>query len=198
MPERRPRSRELVAVRLPRSEEGIHCHPAEGHDDAYLREQANLPLEVRSAPPELRGGRPIPRRSAPHGGGDVGVPESESIVPRHGDRLTREARTVEGPIQPGSAAVSREDAARPIPTMGSRREPDDQHAGVRIPESGDRAAPVRPRAERSALRPGDGLAVSDEARAHAAGDDLRRQTRQPGGTWRGDGVPPGQRPYKTG
>jgi diacylglycerol kinase family enzyme len=60
----------------------------------------------------------------------------------------------------------------------SGREPGDQHARLRIAETGNRAAPIRLVTKRRALLGGDLLAPLDEPRARAARDDLGVQRAQ--------------------
>src|SRR5439155_5396798 len=55
---------------------------------------------------------------------------------------------------------------------------DDEEPGARISEAGDGPPPVLPIPERGPLRSGDLLAVSDQARAAAAADDLGRDAFQ--------------------
>src|SRR6266571_4343631 len=133
---------------------------------------------------ELRAGRLVLRRGTPDGRDDVAVAQRESVVPRYRRGLVREPGPVERAIQPLAAAVSRERAPRPIPTVGGRREPDDEHPRRRIAEAGHGASPVRPVEERGALRAGNGLAVADEPRTLAARDDLGGQSLEAVGTHR--------------
>ena len=91
----------------------------------------------------------------------------------HRGRLVGEAGAVQGGEQEVAGAVAREHATRAVGAVRGRGEPEDQHARGRVAEAGDRAAPVRPVAERGALLARDRLAPLDQPRAGAAGGDLR-------------------------
>jgi len=71
--------------------------PPEGEDGAGLRKGLQFPLEIRLAIPLLGRGRPIPRRGAAHGGGQVEVRIVEAIPASERGRLVREPGLVEPP-----------------------------------------------------------------------------------------------------
>ena len=74
--------------------------------------------------------------------------------------------------EPVARTIAGEDPAGAVPTVRSRREPDDQHASLRITETGNRASPIRLVTKRRALLGGDPLAPLDEPGTRPARDDL--------------------------
>src|SRR2546425_4156368 len=174
MAEPRPGDGQRVPGRPPRAQERVHGDPTQDDDHAKLVfEDLYLPLEIPLAVRELLAGRSVAGRRAPHGSGDAAVPQDQPIVPRHGGRAIREARVVQGAIQPVPAAVPGEHPPGAVPTMGRGGEPHDQEAGERVSEAGQRPAPVLEVPERGALFTGDTLAVRDEPRALPTRDDPR-------------------------
>ena len=178
MPKRRFRDRQIVTNRPPGPEEGVHRDRPEGDDHAQGGEEPHLPLEIRLAVAELRRRGSVPWRGASHGRGNVAIAQPEAVGLRDRGGLIRESVPVEGAKQPVAAPISREDAAGPIPSMRRRGKADDEEPGARISEAGDGPPPVLPIPERGPLRSGDLLAVSDQARAAAAADDLGRDAFQ--------------------
>ena len=178
MPKPRFRDRHIVTNRPPGPEEGVHRDRPEGDDHAQGGEESHLALEIRLAVAELRRRGSVPRWSTSHCGGNVAIAQPEAVGLRDRGGLIRESVPVEGPKQPLAAPISREDAAGPIPSMGRRGKADDEEPGARISEAGDGPPPVLPIPERGPLRSGDLLAVSDQARAAAAADDLGRDAFQ--------------------
>src|ERR687895_409834 len=84
--------------------------------------------------------------------------------------------------QPVARTVAGEDATGAVASVSRRREADDEHARLGIAVPGDRTSPVLVVAVGSPLRPGDGLAPVDEARASAALADLGGEAgERPGG-----------------
>jgi len=178
MPKPRFRDRHIVTNRPPGPEEGVHRDRPEGDDHAQGGEESHLALEIRLAVAELRRRGSVPRWSTSHCGGNVAIAQPEAVGLRDRGGLIRESVPVEGPKQPLAAPISREDAAGPIPSMRRRGKADDEEPGARISEAGDGPPPVLPIPERGPLRSGDLLAVSDQARAAAAADDLGRDAFQ--------------------
>src|SRR5207247_665300 len=78
----------------------------------------------------------------------------------------------------GDPAQGGADAAGSSSSVGRRGKADDEEPGAGISEAGDGPPPVLPIPERGPLRSGDLLAVSDQARAAAAADDLGRDAFQ--------------------
>ena len=182
MAELRSRDRHGMAGRPPRPEERVRRDTAEGDDDAEaVAEDLDLPLEVRLTARELLAGGPVRGRGAPHGRGDAAIGQRQSVVPRDGRGPVREARPVQGAIQPLPAPVPGEHPPRPVPPVGRGREAHDQEARVRVPEPGEGSTPILPVAERRPLLMGDPLAVRDEPRALPARDDPGVQRIERGG-----------------
>src|SRR2546426_6661969 len=150
----------------------MHRDGPEDDDHPEARQERPLAFQVGLTSGELDPRRLVLWRGAPHGGGDVAIPEDQSIVFRNGSRLIREAGAVQSPIQEFPAPVSRESPPRAVASMGRRRQPDDQDLRIRVPEPWDRPTPVFPIAERGAFRASDALTVSHEARTTATRHDL--------------------------
>ena len=174
MPKPRFRDRHIVTNRPPGPEEGVHRDRPEGDDHAQGGEESHLALEIRLAVAELRRRGSVPRWSTSHCGSYVAIAQPEAVGLRDRGGLIRESVPVEGPKQPLAAPISREDAAGSISSVGRRGKADDEEPGAGISEAGDGPPPVLPIPERGPLRSGDLLAVSDQARAAAAADDLGR------------------------
>ena len=174
MPKPRFRDRHIVTNRPPGPEEGVHRDRPEGDDHAQGGEEPHLPLEIRLAVAELRRRGSVSRWSTSHCGSYVAIAQPEAVGLRDRGGLIRESVPVEGPKQPLAAPISREDAAGSISSVGRRGKADDEEPGAGISEAGDGPPPVLPIPERGPLRSGDLLAVSDQARAAAAADDLGR------------------------
>ena len=152
----------------------------EGHDDAELREEDQLAVEIRCAPVAFIGERRVGGRCAPHGGRDVGAAQLEAIVGADRHRLVRKPDAVEGGEEEVAAPVAGEDASRPVAAVLRRREAEEQDASAGVAESGDRAGVIRLAAEAGRRVRGSVLAPGNQARAGAAGADLGGQ--------RGEGV----------
>ena len=178
MPKPRFRDRHIVTNRPPGPEEGVHRDRPEGDDHAQGGEESHLALEIRLAVAELRRRGSVPRWSTSHCGGNVAIAQPEAVGLRDRGGLIRESVPVEGPKQPLAAPISREDAAGSISSVGRRGKADDEEPGAGISEAGDGPPSVLPIPERGPLRSGDLLAVSDQARAAAAADDLGRDAFQ--------------------
>ena len=176
MPEPRLWDRHIVTNGPPGSEESVHGDRPERDDYAQGGEEPHLALEIRLAVAELRRRGPVPRGSASHRGGDVAIAQPKAVRLRDRRGLIRESVPVEGAKQPVAAPISREDAAGPIPSVCRRGEADDQQPGAGVSEARDGPPPVLPIPERGPLRAGDLLAISDQARAAAAVDDLGRDS----------------------
>src|SRR4051794_13463618 len=83
-------------------------------------------------------------------------------------------------VQEVPAPVAREDAAGPVAAVGRGREPEEQHASLRISEPGDGAPPVLLIGEASYLLSGDELAPCNQARAAPARHHLGLDPRELG------------------
>src|SRR6185437_6190206 len=83
-----------------------------------------------------------------------------------------ESRPPQRREQPVTGPIAGEDPAGPVAAMRRRGEPEDAHAGVRIPEPGQRATPVRLARIRRAFHPRHLLAPLHQPRAPPALDDL--------------------------
>ena len=147
-------------------------------DDTHTSKERELADEVRQATVALGGRRLVRRGCAAYGCGDVGISELQAVVGRDRHWLVGKAEPVERAEEPVAGTVAGEHPAGAVAAVRRGREPDDEHAGVRIAEAGYRAAPVVVTAERGPLLVGDLLAPLDEPRAGAAVDDLVGQRRE--------------------
>src|SRR5690606_39908816 len=75
-------------------------------------------------------------------------------------------------------AVAGEDAARAVRAVRRRREADDEDAGLRVAEAGNRTRPVGVVPIRGAARLGDRRAPRPQARTALARDDLAMDARK--------------------
>ena len=174
MAERWPGLRDVAPDRPPCTQERIHRGLAQRDDNLEVLKEAQLPFEKRLASRELRSRRKISRRDAPHGGRDDAIMEDEAITARDGRRLVREARAMEGAVQPCTAPVACEHSSRAVPAMGRGREPDDEETSLRVAERRDWTAPVRLVRERAPLLPCNALSPLDKAGTPATRDDFAR------------------------
>ena len=174
MAERWPRLRDVAPDRPPCTQERVHRGLAQRDDDLEVRKEAQLPFQKRLASRELRSRRKISRRDAPHGGRDDAIMEDEAITARDGRRLVREARAMEGAVQPFTAAIARKHSSRAVPAVGRGREPDDEETSLRVAERRDWTAPVRLVRERAPLLPCNALSPMDKAGTSATRDDFTR------------------------
>ena len=138
-------------------------------------EQRHLGGEVGQAGVPLGRGRLVGGRSAPDDGGDVAVAQRQPVVRRHARRLVGVAGPVQGGEQPVARPVAGEHATGAVPPVGGRRQPDDQQAGGRVAEAGDRTSPVVLVGEGGPLVPRHLLPPRDQPWATAARHDLGRQ-----------------------
>ena len=159
------------AFALEDSEIRKHGDAAEGEDGTRLK-NFELALEVGTAVCELGRERLVGGRRAASGSSDVGVFQFEPVVAVSGNGLICEAAAIERGKQEVAGAVSGEDAAGAIASVSGGREAQDEKLGAWIAEAGDRLAPVLGGGEGAALFAGDLLAIGDQARALAAGDDF--------------------------
>lgn len=144
----------------------------ERHDDLHSPQQAELLADKRTAGLEFFRRRFIAGRGAAHGGADITIRQFKSIVSMLREGLIREAVTMQGFVQPVSAAVSGKDTAGSVPSVSGWRQSQDIKARVRIPESRNGATPVRPVAKLFPLFRGDRLPIGDKARTGRAAGNL--------------------------
>src|SRR5215211_8203395 len=144
---------------------------AEGDDHAEV-EEGELGGQPGGAGVALGGEGLVVGRGAFDRGGDVAAAEGEAVVAGHRGRLVGEAGAVEAGEQPVAGAVASEDAAGAVAAVGGRGQADDEQAGRRVAEAGDRAAPVLLVAEGGPLLPGHLLPPGDQPGATAAVGDL--------------------------
>src|SRR5205085_8776798 len=144
-------------------------------------EETKLFDEVRQAAVALLDRRLIVRRCAADDRRHVCISEGETVVTRDRRRLIGEPGAMERGVEPVTAAIAREDAARAVAAVRRRSEPDDPEARPWIAEARERLPPVRPFLEAAHLFTRHPLAVLDEAGTAAAADDPtveRRERRQ--------------------
>lgn len=72
-------------------------------------------------------------------------------------------------------SIAREDATRPIPTVGGRRQSKDEHPCGGVAETGQGSTPIRLGREASDLLGRDLFAPRDKSRTDSAVDDLGGQ-----------------------
>src|SRR2546423_6543354 len=111
----------------------------------------HLAFEVASAIRNLLRQRLIVRRRAPARRADVGVLESQPIIPVQASSLIREARLVQRRAQKIARAVAREHTPRAIRSMRCGCKSQNQKLRVSISESRDWLPPVRALAIRTPL-----------------------------------------------
>ncbi len=157
------------------------CIPGEGaeaDDASYIREQSELAGGVGETTVTLHGGWFVLRRGAADGGGDPESKEAQAVACSPGDGCVGEAGAMERAEEEVAGAVAGEEAAGAVCSVGGRSEAEDDHAGLWIPESRDRAAPVLLAGVGRLLVASDPLAPLDEARAEPTGDYLLFELRE--------------------
>ena len=123
----------------------------------------------------------IVRWGTAHRRRDVRIPQREPIVDMLRGVQVREVAALERGHQEvarRSRAVTRENAPRAVRAVRGRGEAEDQHACLRIAETGHRARPVMLVAKGCFSRPADFPAVRPEPWALLAGDDGRLNGRK--------------------
>lgn len=95
----------------------------------------------------------------------------QPVVCRNRNGLGRSARAVERAVEPVSASVAREHAARSIGAVRRGGEADDEPVGAWVAEIGDRAAPIAPIRKLRFSVAGHLLSPSHQAGASRTGDD---------------------------
>src|SRR5215218_9497273 len=148
--------------------EGLVPGDGGGGDDHAEVEEGELGGQPGGAGVALGGEGLVVGRGALDRGGDVAAAEGEAVVAGHRGRLVGEDGAVEAGEQPVAGAVAGEDAAGAVAAVGGRGQAEDEQAGRRVAEAGDRAAPVLLVAEGGPLLPGHLLAPGDQPGAAAA------------------------------
>lgn len=159
---------------------------AEGDDGAQVAEEFEFAFEEGTAGADFRGERLVVRWRAAGGGGDVGSLEGKSVVAAPAFRLGGEAGVVKRGVEKVAGLVAGEHAAGAVGSVSAGGEADDEKAGVRIAESGDRFTPIVFVAVGAPFRFRNGGAVCAEARTEAAVDDVLVQDLEE--VWRGHSV----------
>ena len=144
---------------------------AEADDDADARQGLDLGCEMRSAVADLLRGGLVSGWGAADDGGNPSVAELEAVVAGDGAGLAGEAEIIEDGVHEVAGAVTGEDAASAVGSVSAGSQAEDEDAGARIAEAGDRAGPVGLVPIGTAFGFSDGSAVVSEARAKFARDD---------------------------
>ena len=116
---------------------------AEGDDHAQV-EQGELGGQPGGAGVALDGERLVVGWGALDRGSDVAGGQGEAVVARDRGRLVGEAGAVEAGEQPVAGPVAGEDPAGAVAAVGGRGEAEDEQAGGRVAEPGERAGPRTP------------------------------------------------------
>ena len=141
-------------------------------------EQVERLFEPRRTVGQLFGRRFIARRSTVCGGSDEGVDQLQAVVAAGRGRLAGEAGVVHGAIEKIAGAVAGKHSAGAIGPVGSRRQADNQQAGIVAgAEVGHGFTVIGPVAEGGPLLPGDAAAVFAQAGTFLAGNDPPIQLR---------------------
>ena len=111
-----------MIFKLDRSDCRIERYAAQRYDHANTPEQFKLSQEVRSAIAYLVRQGFVVRRRAMNDSRDVAVCEPKAVTTMNRRWLVGEPCAVQRAVEPISAAVAREHAARPIPSMRGGRE----------------------------------------------------------------------------
>lgn len=166
-PEDRPSSRKKPEV-------GIEGDAPEREDDSNTRQCGHFRFEVGKAFQDLFGRRLVAGRRTPHGGGDEGVMEPQTIVCGSGGGDVGEAGAMHGSHQKitrPADTVASEDAAGAVGAVSSGRQTDNQQSRARIAEPRHRPRPVRLGIEGAPLFTSDAATVLAQAWAALTRDD---------------------------
>ena len=144
---------------------------AEADDDAHFRERGDLGGEMRGAVADLLGRGLVAGRSATDDGADPDLAQLEAVVAADGVGLGGEAEFVEDGVHEVAGAVAGKGSPRPVGSVGSWGEAQDEDAGVGIAEAGNGLGPIFLIAVGFAAGLADAADVSDEASAAGAGGD---------------------------
>ena len=171
VPEGRPIPRAEPVPESARAQPALVRDSAQRHHHAHaLAQQAPFRGEIGPAIVELLPRRLVVGRRASRRGADQAAFELQAVArPKRGG-LGGEAEAVERLVEPVSARVAGEHAARAVAAVRRRGQADHEQAGARVAEDRHRAAPVRLVEEGAALHAGDLGAVGAETRAALAGD----------------------------
>ena len=153
-------------------EVGVPGYFAEADDETDPGQGGDLGCEMRGAVADLFRERLVRGWGAADDGGDPGVFEPKAVGKGGAGGLVGEAHGVEDRVHEVAGAVSGEDAAGTVGSVGSGGEAEDEDAGARIAEARDGARPVFLVDVGAAAGLAYGFAVGAEAGAASAGDDF--------------------------
>jgi hypothetical protein len=171
-------SRRKPATLSQQREKSVHRHLAQSQDGSHLCQESPLTTEILATEMELPGSRLIGRRSATGQGCYVAIAQAEPVAPSDGRGLVRKARPVKGGEEKVPRAVPREDPARAVGAVSSRRQADDQQPGLRVAEARHGTPPILLISEALDPDAGHRLAPASKARTSLARDDVASDTRQ--------------------
>jgi len=163
---------------------GIEADPAQSDEDFHPLQGLQFAVEKKCAVGDFTRRRLVIRRSAAHGGGNVGVQQAQSVVAAVGIRLRREADAVQDWVHEASRGIAGKWTASAVAAVCSGREPEDDCPGPRISEAGNRLGPIIVIEIGAALFASDGFAELDETRAapaknHFTIDDMQGRRHEP-------------------
>jgi hypothetical protein len=104
--------------------------------------------------------------------GDVGILKLKAVVRGSTSRLIRESGRVKYPVQDVAGTIACEHASRPICSMRSRRQSEDQQPRIGVSERRHGSSPVGLIAVSAAFGNGDGLAMRNEPGAAPAAGNI--------------------------
>jgi len=154
---------------------------AQDHHDLHPRQGGEFPVQVARAVGDLLRRRLVGRRSAMHGGSDIGVVQTQAVIFVERCGLGGEAGVVQHAIQEVAGAVAGERASSAIGAMRAGSEAENQDAGPRVAPAGNGPCPVVPFAIGAAFFPPELLAIVHQSRAAGASGDLCIEPDEGGG-----------------
>lgn len=153
-------------------EVGFQGDPAEGDDDAEVREGGELVREVFAAVANLVRAGLVGGRSAADGGGDPGMAEREAVVAASGLRAAGEAELMEDGEEEVAGAIAGKGPPGAVGAVRSGSEAEKEDARAGIAEAGNGLGPVRLVEVGAAAGFAERDAVRAQAGAALAADDL--------------------------
>lgn len=142
------------------------------NEDGCGTKEIKLRFEIRTAIAKLGRKRLVCGRGTAERSRNVCVAKCEAVVALHRCRLAGEAGAIQRAIEKIARTIAGEHASGAIRAVRGGREAEDKKLGARIPETGNRLAPVIPVEEGAALGASDAFAIAHQARAFPAGDNF--------------------------
>ena len=169
------------AAQCEKSHVGVERNFSQGNDDRNVWKRCNLGGQMRQTVGEFLERRLVLRRRAACRRGNVDVAQHQSVVGMPGGRDAGEAVFVQRRHQEVARSadpVTRERSTGAVGAVRCRRQRNEQHARVRIPETRYRPAPIRLIAIGAFLQPRDVAAIRAQPRALVAQNDCRANALQ--------------------